>query len=204
MGEKKSGAMEKKSQAAQLKRLVRQALSSVAIGGVLLVGFIGFNMGLSSIRTTQINTTVALNQYRIASKKLTYDIQSYAVTGEQKYYDGYIKELNQDKNREQAIEALKDCALKEDEWASLNQIAAMSDQLVPLEQEAITYVQAGDLAAAGLDVLSAEPMRADHPLQSIKDSGKLLITPHIAWAGAETRRRLMDLIQDQIAAFCKQ
>lgn len=156
MGEKKSGAMEKKSQAAQLKRLVRQALSSVAIGGVLLVGFIGFNMGLSSIRTTQINTTVALNQYRIASKKLTYDIQSYAVTGEQKYYDGYVKELNQDKNREQAIEALKDCALKEDEWASLNQIAAMSDQLVPLEQEAITYVQAGDLAAAQACVFSAE------------------------------------------------
>lgn len=75
---------------------------------------------------------------------------------------------------------------------------------IVVEQDLADALQAGDLAAAGLDVLSAEPMRADHPLQSIKDSGKLLITPHIAWAGAETRRRLMDLIQDQIAAFCKQ
>lgn len=156
MGDKEKRVPENKSQAAQLKRLVRQALMSVVTGGVLLVGFIAFNMGLSGIRTAQINTTVALNQYRIASKTLTYDIQSYAVTGEQRYYDGYMKELNEDKNREQAIETLKSCGLKEDEWTSLNQIASMSDQLVPLEQEAIAYVQAGDLASAQACVFSVE------------------------------------------------
>lgn len=156
MGDKENRVPEKKSQAAQLKKLVKQALLSVAAGGVLLIGFIGFNMGLSSIRTAQINTTVALNQYRIASKTLTYDIQSYAVTGEQKYYDGYMQELNEDKNREQALETLKKCALREDEWTSLNQIAAMSDQLVPLEKEAIAYVQAGDLESAQACVFSTE------------------------------------------------
>lgn len=72
---------------------------------------------------------------------------------------------------------------------------------IVVEQDLADALQAGELAAAGLDVLSVEPMCADHPLKSIKDSGKLLITPHIAWAGAETRRRLMDMIQDQIAAF---
>ena len=154
--EKKNGVSENKSQAARLKKLVRQALLSVGIGVVLLVGFILFNMGLSSIRTAQINTTVALNQYRIASKTLTYNIQSYAVTGDQKYYDGYMKELNTDKNREQAIESLEHCALKEDEWTSLNQIASMSEQLVPLEEEAIAHVQAGDLAAAQACVFSTE------------------------------------------------
>ena len=153
---KKNGISENKSQAAQLKKLVRQALLSVVIGVVLLVGFILFNMGLSSIRTAQINTTVALNQYRIASKTLTYNIQSYAVTGDQKYYDGYMKELNEDQNREQAIESLEHCDLKEDEWTSLNQIASMSNQLVPLEEEAIAHVQAGDLEAAQACVFSAE------------------------------------------------
>ena len=72
---------------------------------------------------------------------------------------------------------------------------------IVVEQDLADALQAGELAAVGLDVLSVEPMCADHPLKSIKDSGKLLITPHIAWAGAETRRRLMDMIQDQIAAF---
>lgn len=151
-----SGVTEKRSQAAQLKKLVRQAIVSVAIGSVLLVGFLLFNMGMSSIHSAQLNTTVALNRYRVASKTLTYNIQSYAVTGEQRYYDGYMKELNEDKNREQALEALQDCALKKEEWAELDQIAEMSNRLVPLEQEAIEYVQAGDLAAAQACVFSEE------------------------------------------------
>lgn len=155
MGKKQKEVPGKKSQAAQLKRLVHQALLSVGVGAVLLFGFLLFNMGMSRINSAQINTTVALNQYRAASKTLTYDIQSYAVTGEQRYYDGYIKELNEDRNREQALAALKNCGLKEEEWASLNQIAAMSDQLVPLEQEAIANVKAGDLAAAQACVFSA-------------------------------------------------
>lgn len=67
-----------------------------------------------------------------------------------------MKELNEDKNREQAIETLQDCALKEEEWESLNQIAEMSNRLVPLEQEAIAYVQAGDLEAAQACVFSEE------------------------------------------------
>lgn len=156
MGTKKNEVSGKKSQAAQLKRLVSQALVSVVTGAVLLLGFILFNMAMSRISSAQINTTVALNQYRVASKTLTYDIQSYAVTGEQKYYDGYMKELNEDRNREQALETLKKCDLKDSEWASLNQIAEMSNQLVPLEEEAIAHVQAGDLAAAQACVFSAQ------------------------------------------------
>ena len=156
MGKKENNVSGKKSQAAQLKGLVHQALISVAVGVVLLIGFIIFNLGMSSIQTAQINTTVALNQYRTASKTLTYDIQSYAVTGDQGYYDGYMKELNQDKNREQALATLEKCALKESEWTSLNQIAEMSNQLVPLEEQAITYVQAGDLEAAQSCVFSSE------------------------------------------------
>ncbi len=156
MGKKKNEVPQTKSQAAQLKKLVRQALLSVVTGVVLLLGFILFNVAMSSIPSAQINTTVALNQYRIASKTLTYDIQSYAVTGDQRYYNGYMKELNEVKNRENAIETLKSCGLKDDEWTSLNQIADMSNKLVPLEEEAIAHVQAGDLAAAQACVFSAE------------------------------------------------
>lgn len=156
MGKKENSVSGKNSQAAQLKRLVQQALISVAVGVVLLLGFIFFNICMSGIQTAQINTTVALNQYRTASKTLTYDIQSYAVTGDQGYYDGYMKELNQDKNREQALATLEKCSLKESEWTSLNQIAEMSNQLVPLEEQAIAFVQAGDLEAAQSCVFSSE------------------------------------------------
>lgn len=154
MGKNEKTVLGKNSQAAQLKKLVRQALLSVGTGAVLLLGFILFNVAMSKINSAQINTTVALNQYRTASKTLTYNIQSYAVTGEQRYYDAYMKELNEDQNREKAIETLEKCALMETEWASLNQIADMSNHLVPLEEETIAYVQAGDLSSAQACVFS--------------------------------------------------
>lgn len=59
------------------------------------------------------------------------------------------------------------------------------------------------IAAAGLDVLSVEPMQEDNPLRGIKDSERLLITPHIAWAGVEVRNRLMGIILGQIKEFFK-
>ncbi len=156
MGKPKGNTAEAASQAALLKRLVRQAFISVGTGGVLLLGFIGFNIAMSAMHTSQLNTTVALNQYRIGSKTLTFEVQSYAVTGNEIYYDGYMKELNEDKNREKAIATLNQCGLTQKEWASLNQIASMSENLVPLEEEAMACVKNGDLAAAQSQVFSTE------------------------------------------------
>lgn len=56
----------------------------------------------------------------------------------------------------------------------------------------------GRIAGAGVDVLSSEPPKADNPLLSCK---KCFITPHIAWAGFETRERLLGVVYDNIKAF---
>lgn len=74
-----------------------------------------------------------------------------------------------------------------------------------VEKDLAEALKSGTIAAAGLDVLSAEPMRADNPLREIKDSDKLMITPHIAWASIEARTRLMKIIEGQIREFsiCK-
>ena len=61
----------------------------------------------------------------------------------------------------------------------------------------------GKIAAAGLDVLGKEPIEADNPLMEIKDSTKLVITPHVAWGTVEARTRLMDEVYENIAAFSK-
>ena len=52
-------------------------------------------------------------------------------------------------------------------------------------------LKADEIAGAALDVLEKEPMAADSPYFEIKDSRKLFITPHIAWATKEARERLM-------------
>lgn len=70
-----------------------------------------------------------------------------------------------------------------------------------VESDLAEALKNGTVAAAGLDVLSQEPMSADNPLFEIKDSKKLLITPHVAWAAVEARTHLMDIIYGQIKDF---
>ncbi|MCI9395907.1 MAG: D-2-hydroxyacid dehydrogenase [Lachnospiraceae bacterium] len=59
----------------------------------------------------------------------------------------------------------------------------------------------GQIAAAGLDVLEKEPISKDNPLGNIKDSTKLIITPHMAWASTEARERLVSEVSKNIEAF---
>ncbi len=56
----------------------------------------------------------------------------------------------------------------------------------------------GKLLGAGLDVLGKEPMDKDCPLLNIENC---IITPHIAWAGLETRKRLMGVVTSNIEEF---
>ena len=57
------------------------------------------------------------------------------------------------------------------------------------------------IAGAGLDVLEREPMAKDNPLAQIKDSTKLIITPHMAWASVESRTHLVEEVVKNIEAF---
>ena len=69
---------------------------------------------------------------------------------------------------------------------------------IVVEQDLTDALNNNKIRAAGLDVLSVEPMSPENPLRQIKDSRKLFITPHIAWASVEARTRLMDIIFNQI------
>lgn len=72
---------------------------------------------------------------------------------------------------------------------------------IVVEADLADALNNGTIAAAGLDVLSVEPMCEDNPLRAIKDSERLMITPHIAWASVEARTRLMKTIEGQIKEF---
>ena len=59
------------------------------------------------------------------------------------------------------------------------------------------------IAGAGLDVLTKEPIRKDSPLYDFKDSKRLLITPHMAWASVEARERCCQQVYENIDGFLK-
>ncbi|MDP4144773.1 MAG: D-2-hydroxyacid dehydrogenase [Bacillota bacterium] len=69
------------------------------------------------------------------------------------------------------------------------------------EQDLARALNEERIAGAGLDVLEKEPIDENNELMHIKDSGRLIITPHIAWASVEARERLVGEIILNIEAF---
>lgn len=66
------------------------------------------------------------------------------------------------------------------------------------EVDLASALRNGKIAGAGLDVVAHEPMLADNPLLNAPNC---IITPHIAWASLAARRRLMDIVTANVAAY---
>ena len=69
-----------------------------------------------------------------------------------------------------------------------------------VEQDLADALNSGKVAAAGLDVVSTEPIRGDNPLLKAKNC---IITPHMSWGAKESRQRIMDCTEANIQSFLK-
>ena len=67
-----------------------------------------------------------------------------------------------------------------------------------VEQDLADALNSGKVAAAGLDVVSTEPIRSDNPLLKSKNC---IITPHMSWGAKESRQRIMDCTEANVRSF---
>ncbi len=165
-----SEVLGKNSQVARLRKIVKQTNFSLVLGIVLLVLLFFASISYAVVSNEQLESTMYLNQYRLGSKALTTAVQSYAVSGDKMYYDDYMRELNTDRNRDIALAGLEANDIREHEWEGLNEIASLSNNLVPLEEEAMAAVAAGDTISATEFVFGEEYSDTIQKINSLTDS----------------------------------
>lgn len=72
---------------------------------------------------------------------------------------------------------------------------------IVVESELVEALQENKIHAAALDVFEQEPLQLHSPLLQLQDHGKLLLTPHIAWASIQARRTLLEMVKSNIKQF---
>jgi len=143
-----TGNAGKNSQEMHLKKIIRTSIITLIIGGIFLAISTATNVYVMVMEEDRLETTRLLDQYRLGSKALTYAVQAYAVTGDTKYYDDYMRELTTDKTRDKAWEGLEKNNITQTEWDEMKRIAGLSDALVPLEEKAMEAVKNGNQSEA--------------------------------------------------------
>lgn len=72
---------------------------------------------------------------------------------------------------------------------------------IVVDEDLARAIDEGIIGGAALDVFEVEPIPCDNPLLSVRNKEKLIMTPHVAWASEEARKRLFDDLLENISAF---
>ncbi len=141
-----------------MKKAMKQSklitiLNGISIFALVLMAFLllvyaNANSQLSEDNKARYDLTSNANRFMDGSSYLTEEVRAYAATGNQVHYDNYQNEVNNLKNREAGVSAMQEIGITEEEQAMIDQMSALSNNLVPLEENAMKNVQEGDLQEA--------------------------------------------------------
>lgn len=141
-----------------MKKALSQSLLTLILNGVSILSLIFMTICLYSYRNvnTQLNRanenrynlTYNANRFMNGSAYLTNEVRAFAATGLQEHYDNYWNEVNTLKNRDQGVAAMQEIGITSEEQKMIDDMYALSNQLVPLEDEAMKNVRAGKRSTA--------------------------------------------------------
>ena len=149
-------------------------LNGISIAALMLMMLLLFacariNQQLSVDSENRFNLTYNANRFMNGSAYLTNEVRAYAATGEQVHYDNYWNEINNLKNRDLGVAAMQEIGITEEEQAMIDQMSSISNNLVPLEEQAMENVQAGELPEALNYVYGAEYTSAIPQIHALKE-----------------------------------
>ena len=115
---------------------------------VLLVAYSGVSRDLEDANENRFELTYNANRFMNGSAYLTNEVRAYAATGNQQHYDNYWNEVNNLKNRDLGVAAMQEIGITADEQTMIDGMYSLSNELVPLEEQAMKQVQAGEQGTA--------------------------------------------------------
>lgn len=141
-----------------MKKAMKQSTLIYLLNGVsiffllitlLSVFFYGIiNSKIQQATSERFELTYNANRFMNGSAYLTNEVRAYAATGDREHYDNYWNEVNVLKNRDAGVAAMKAIGITEEEQSMIDQMSSLSNELVPLEEEAMENVSAGNKPAA--------------------------------------------------------
>lgn len=117
----------------------------------ILISFFIYNLSNGKIQKAhkaRYDLTENANRFMNASSYLTNEVRAYSATGEQSNYDNYWNEVNNLKNREAGISNMQEIGITSDENSIIDKMGSLSNELVPLESNAMESVKNGNESAA--------------------------------------------------------
>lgn len=115
---------------------------------LLLISYSRTSTKLNQASEDRFNLTYNANRFMNGSSYLTNEVRAYASTGNQEHYDNYWNEINNLKNRDQGVATMQQIGITSDEQTMIDQMSALSNNLVPLEEAAMKQVQTGQMQEA--------------------------------------------------------
>ncbi len=141
-----------------MKKAISQSLLTAILNGISILSLVYLVLSLSSYRNinTQLNKayeerfnlTYNANRFMNGSAYLTNEVRAFAATGFQEHYDNYWNEVDNLKNRDKGVAAMQEIGITSSEQKMIDDMYALSNQLVPLEDEAMKNVQSGKKTVA--------------------------------------------------------
>ena len=124
------------------------SLTSLFLMILLLFAYGNIKGKLNAANADRFNLTYNANRFMNGSAYLTNEVRAYASTGEQVHFDNYWNEINNLKNRDLGVAAMQEIGITASEQSMIDQMSSLSNNLVPLEEQAMEQVQSGQMAEA--------------------------------------------------------
>lgn len=136
---------------------------------VLIIAYSDVSRQLEDANEDRFELTYNANRFMNGSAYLTNEVRAYAATGSQEHYDNYWNEVNNLKNRDLGVAAMQEIGITDDEQKMIDSMYSLSNQLVPLEEQAMEQVQAGEQGAAVTYVYGEEYSSSISKINALKE-----------------------------------